>query len=320
MRVRLGFASASRCALLLVVASCTDGASASLGTDLPLQLTVAGQFRPGPFPLDQGGPAALDLQAAHENVAIGQLTERLGGHLASGARSAILGIGLDPTGCSATSEAVAGAWIIPAGPIDVTSSGEALTVSVKFGLTPDVSPGPVQIWLAAGDAQGRVGARTCTDLTAVPATTDMGMIPELTISLAWPGAADLDLHVIDPQGHEAFAGAPNTYQPTPGTVDPPFAYLAGGILDHDSNASCERERFPHEDIVWHAGHLPPSGTYIVRVEARTLCGDPNAAWHASAYRQRALLGAARGIATDEDVAYASHGRGAGVTALTFTIP
>jgi len=306
-------------ALLVLVVGCS-GASPSLALDLPIQLAAGGQFRPGPFPADGGGPPAIDVQSQNSNVALDQLTERLSGHLAAGARTAIIGLGLDPAGCSATSLAEEGAWIVPAGPLDVTMSGDEPTVSVKFGLTSDVPVGPVQLLLAAGDATGRIGARACHDITAVMATTDGGLVPELTISLAWPGAADLDLHVIDPVGHEAFSEVPNTYQPTPGTIDPPNAYLQGGILDHDSNAGCARERYPHEDIVWHHGHAPPAGTYTVRVEARAMCGDPDAAWHVSAYRQQTLLGEARGLAVADDVTYGIHGRGAGITALTFTLP
>jgi len=307
-------------ALLVLLAACTTGASPSLGLDMPIQLAAGGQFRPGPFPADAGGQPAIQVQSQHANVAIAQLTERMIGQLGTDARVAIIGLGLDPAGCSPTSSAEDGAWIVPAGAPDITSSGVAPTVNVKYGLAPDVPVGAAQLLLAGADAQGTIGARACYDITAVMATSDDGQVPELAITASWPGAADLDLHVIDPEGHEAFSEVPNTYQPTPGTVDPPGAYLQGGILDHDSNANCTRERFPHEDIVWHQGHAPPPGTYTVRVEARAMCGDPDVPWHVTAYRQQTLLGEARGLATADDVAFGIHGRGAGITALTFTVP
>ena len=76
-------------------AGCT-GASPSLALDLPIQLVGGGQFRPGPFPAAGAGPAALDLVSLNQKVAKNQLTERLSGHLAPTARTAIIGLGLDP--------------------------------------------------------------------------------------------------------------------------------------------------------------------------------------------------------------------------------
>jgi hypothetical protein len=45
---------------------------------------------------------------------------------------------------------------------------------------------------------------------------------------------------------------------------------------------------------------PPAGDYIVRVDARAMCGAPGAAWTVSAYRNDVLLGSATGYATVED--------------------
>ena len=63
----------------------------------------------------------------------------------------------------------------------------------------------------------------------------------------------------------------------------------------------------------------PAGTYTVRVDTRSMCEDASAAWYVEVYAQGALLGAARGVATPDDVAEIT-GYGAGVTALTFTRP
>ena len=307
---------------LILLAAC-DGASSDLGRDLPLQLAGGGQYRPGPFPADEGGPAAIDVVTAHATVGVASLTERMSGHLAADARSAIIGLGLDPAGCSPTSTSVDGAWIIPAGPLDVVNSGDLPTVNQRYGLQADTPFGPAQLLLAAGGADGKIGARACFDFVVTPAYEfqDAGIPNELVITLSWESRADLDLHVIDPSGNEAFYGQPNTYQPAPGTIDPPGAYLQGGILDRDANANCASERFPRESVVWYAGHAPPSGAYTVRVEAQDLCGDPgDAVWDVIATRQTAELGHTRGLATQLDVEHGPHGRGAGITALTFTLP
>lgn len=303
-------------ALLLLLVAC-DGASNDTGREFALQLREGGQYRPGSFPDDAGGPMAVQVITDHAQVAVGQLTERMFGLLAPTARSAIIGLGVDPAGCSATSMALDGAWIVPAGPPDTTQNAMDPTANLRFGLQPDAPLGPTQLLLAAGDEDGVVGARACVDFTAVAPVQDEH--PELVISLTWPGAADLGLHVIDGEGHEAWSQVPNTYQPTPGQVDPPGTYLKGGILDRDANAHCERDARPQEDIVWSMGHAPPSGTYTVRVEAVSLCGDPSEAWDVSAYRLTDQLGHAQGVSTIDDV-QGPHGRGAGTTALTFEIP
>lgn len=307
--------------LFILAALGCDGASNDTGRSFPLQLREGGQFRPGAFPDDAGGPMAVQVLTDHAQVAVGQLTERMFGLLGPTARSAIIGLGVDPDGCSATSSALDGAWIIPAGPPDTTQNAMEPTANLRYGLQPDAPLGPMQLLLAAGDETGAVGARACADFTAVPAAqyADAGVPNELVITLTWQGAADLDLHVVDGEGHEAWSEVPNTYQPTPGQVDPPGTYLKGGILDRDANARCERDARPQEDIIWSAGHAPPSGPYTVRVEAVSLCGDPSEAWDVVAYRQTMPLGHAQGVSTIDDV-QGPHGRGAGTTALTFTIP
>jgi len=56
----------------------------------------------------------------------------------------------------------------------------------------------------------------------------------------------------------------------------------------------------------------------VRVEAQAMCGQPVAPWAVTVFDSGgAIIGNARGIATADDVSYAAHGAGAGVTALTF---
>jgi len=61
----------------------------------------------------------------------------------------------------------------------------------------------------------------------------------LVVSLEWDTEADLDLHVVTPDGVEIWAGNINSYQaPPPGTPVDPAAWQAGGILDLDSNAGC----------------------------------------------------------------------------------
>ena len=71
---------------------------------------------------------------------------------------------------------------------------------------------------------------------------------EVTVTLMWNGDADLDLHVICPNGQEI------DYTSTRG---------CGGNLDIDMNGVRVMSREPVENVVWPAG--APPGRYIVRV-------------------------------------------------------
>lgn len=89
---------------------------------------------------------------------------------------------------------------------------------------------------------------------------------DVQVSLTWPSAADLDLHVVDPDGDEIW------YSDTGPTDE-------GGYLDHDANAGCgERAPEPAENIVWPSGRAP-SGTYQARVVVFDTCDAADLDWH-----------------------------------------
>lgn len=297
---------ATRAALLcgagLALAGCQDGASPDPGLGAMLQVSGA-QFRPGPFPEDRGGPAAIALATRHAQIVIDRLDEQLDGTLEGPAHAAAIGIaGAD------------GAWIVPAGPPALDTPGLP-SATALFGVAADFPAGPFTLQIAASDADGRFGPPATTQLIANPEDPPSG---ELVIALRWDGAADLDLHVVDALGGEAWADDPNTFEPPPpGTPVDPFEYEKHGILDHDGNKGCVREGRPSEHVIWR--HPPPPGDYVVRVDARSMCGDASAHWYVAAYRGGELLGAARGISTPADV-LEPHGRGAGVLALRFALP
>lgn len=287
---------------LLVLLCACDAASPDPGLDAMLQVEGA-QYRPSAFPVDEGGPSALSVQTRHSEVIVGRVGETLRGVLEANARGVVIGV-----------EGFDGTWLMPASGSDIDTPGLA-TAKASFALSHEFPTGPFVLQIAASDVDGRFGARATQMLVANPEDEPTG---ELVIGLLWDGAADLDIHVVDPQGGEAWSDDPNTWTPPPpGEPVDPEAWKSGGILDHDGNKDCTREGKPREHVIWQKP--PPSGKYIVRVDARAMCGDASSAWYVYAKRGDMLLGAARGVATYDDTLL-QHGAGAGVLALSFTLP
>lgn len=286
----------------LALAACGASASPDPGLGALLQIPGA-QYRPGPLPAPSGGPDAIQLRTTHAAIRIGQLREKIIGVLGPGSRSAVIGIAGED-----------GGWLLPAGVPAFETPGDP-GADATIGLADEFPPGPFTLIVAGGDAAGRFGAAASEMVVAEPVEPPAG---PLVIGLAWDGVADLDLHVVDPLGGEAWSDQPNTWRPPPpGEPVDPTAFLAGGILDHDGNAGCHRDARPAEHVIWTMP--PPPGDYVVRVDARSLCGGPGQAWYVAAYRDGALLGAARGEAIGDDVQLYPHGAGAGVLALRFTL-
>jgi len=272
---------------------------------LSVSLWVLATLASAATPFDGNWTAHVVRAAGNQDLTITLTTTdgKVTGTLGIGSRSAVIGIAGEP-----------GGWLLPAA-VPAFDAPDAPTVSATIGLADEFPPGPFTLTVAGGDADGRFGAPAMVMLVAEPADPPAG---ELVIALVWDGVADLDLHVVDPLGGEAWADDPNTWQePPPGEPVDPTAYLTGGILDRDGNAGCHRDARPSEHVIWTMP--PPPGAYAVRVDARSMCGGPGAAWYVAAYRNAVLLGAARGVSTDADVQLYAHGKGAGVLALEFAL-
>src|SRR5581483_1862246 len=103
----------------------------------------------------------------------------------------------------------------------------------------------------------------------------------MVVRLAWGanGAsnADLDLHVVVPDTSkpgktiEVWAKNPSSL-PKRSVAEGPYSdeeLAAGGQLDIDSNGGCAIDGRDLEHVVW--GAAPPSGHYIARVDAVSMC-------------------------------------------------
>ena len=303
-----------RALVLLVLAACTDAASSDSGLSAVLHVEAA-QYRPGGFPRDTGGPPIAQVSTQSSAVVIGAFDGVGRGVLAPNATASVLAI-----------EGIDGAWIIPAGVPDLDTEGQPVA-RFAFGVIGDITPGPFTLVMAASDATGNFGAPATTTIVAAEAVPPTG---QLVLGLAWSGPADLDIHVVDALGGEAWSDKPNTMiPPPPGTpIDPnSMEHLKHGQLDRDANRACTRQTSPSEHVIW---QMPPQpGEYIVRVDTRSMCGAASANWYVEAYVLGAdgameLVGAARGTATPADTLHGLDqlglGRaGLGVTALRLTL-
>ena len=301
-----------------MVAACGGGATSDLGYGNELVVPGA-QFRVGGFPDPTGGPPVVNFTSTHTGILIGQVRETVSAVLDGAATGAILGI-----------EGTSGSWIATTQPPDITTPGEA-TLSLAIGLSPDAQPGPFTLLLAGVDSDGRIGEPASLQYMAVATPPPSG---DLVVTLLWNSTADLDLHVVDPLGGEAYSAKTSTFIPPPPgmPIDPTLEQnevLASGWYDHDANAECSSSGAPSEHVIWTPRVNPntmltvesviPSGTYTVRVDTRSLCKDAQAYWYVEADSEGADVGHASGLSTSEDE-LAPHGNGAGVTALTFEIP
>jgi hypothetical protein len=183
---------------------------------------------------------------------------------------------------------------------------------------PSLAVGNYTLVVRAVDANGAFGPPATQALTAV--ATSPALVPPdaaLVVSLAWDVGADLDLHVVDPLGNEIFHGDPSS-RPPPSPGHPPGSDAGSfGYLDADSDAQCTIDGRNQENVVWVMP--PPSGRYLVRVDATSLCGEPIAHWTVTATLNGASLGDAHGVSVDADTR-GTHDRGAGVNALQFDVP
>jgi len=112
---------------------------------------------------------------------------------------------------------------------------------------------------------------------------------DVQVTLRWSSAADVDLHVFEPDGSEIWFGDPG---PT-GT---------GGRLDVDSNVGCVQEASV-ENVFWPDGQMPVGG-YRVVVTGYEVdgCGSGDYTVTASVKGQT-VLEQSGAVATDEDDEY-----------------
>jgi hypothetical protein len=288
-------------AFALALASGCSAATSDPGLDALLRV-AGGQFYRGQLPTAMDGPAIESFVNASGLIRPGELSAPLSGVVTRDTTALAVYLKGDP-----------GYWIITPGAEDAGELGK-LDFSARMSFSPLLPAGAYSLIGRAADAKGHFGAPTTLDLMAADAPADSTLL----VSLRWDTEADLDLHLVIPDGTEIWANKINSYEPpAPGDPADPNGYLAGGILDEDSNSNCVIDGRRLENIFWSA--TPPSGHYIVRVDTWSLCGVPQANWHAAVTLNGAPAGSAAGQSLDSDAAL-PHGKGKGLTVLEFDVP
>lgn len=293
-----------RCSpVLLALAGC-GGASAELGLDAWMRVEGA-QYQPGALPAESTGPAVAGTFLSRPRIHPLEMGRPLRGALEPDGTAVVLGLAGD-----------AGHWIAVAGLPDVVTP-ELPSVNLLLSFAADLPLGEHAIVLHAVDAGGQVGPATRLPVTATPRAMPEG---SLVFSLVWDRNADLDLHVVDPNGVEIYKSNINSYvPPAPGMPDEGAGPAVGGKLDFDSNAACVIDGRRQENVLWPLEVEPPAGTYTVRVDTFSLCGETAAHWKVDVLHHDRLVGAAEGTSTWID-ATTPHGLGAGQLALQVQVP
>ena len=305
-------------ALPLCAGAC-EGASADNGLSARLRLNNA-QFVPGEIQPSTGSDATGPKAMASPGVARlypGVQNIPLAGSVAGGT-SVLLGFAND-----------AGHWIVPAPLVDTASDPEhpVYTFSTRMSLSPQTPTGMETLLVRGVDATGAVGPSQQSVLTVeAPAMTGA-----MTITLEWDTNADLDLHAVVPvdpsfplpagvdpvESVEVWSKAPLALPPSPLGYDKNANPAVAGVgrLDFDSNANCLIDGRRKESIVF--TDPPPSGQYIVRVDAFSMCGQASAQWTLTVTDAFGnVVNPATWQATDADTR-GEHGIGAGRLAVEF---
>ena len=286
--------------LAWVAFGCSDGASSDPALGSRMRISTA-QFVPGATPRTQTGPEVISFDLPSRLVWPGYANKPIRGTLGATATAVTLALSGD-----------SGYWVVQAGVADV-SAPDLPTFRTDASFARSLTEGEYTLEARAVDDQGRLGAPQRQVLTALAIAPSRAATGELVVTLTWDDAADVDLHVVDPNGSEIYHALPSSRDPfAPADADASF-----GMLDVDSNADCAADDLRQEDVIWAAA--PPAGHYTVRVDTPSLCSTPAARWAVQVRLRGEALAAASGIALESDT-WGAHDRGAGQLVLGFDVP
>jgi hypothetical protein len=299
------FSLAAACTLVAAAAaaaSCSAGVQADVGADAYMRVGGA-QFVRGPMPDgSDAGPAVAQLTLINNNIWAGLEDDPVGGALDPSATAAAIGLQGD-----------VGYWIVPGGVPSVAAPNNP-TFSASASFSEGIVLGSYTLVARAVDEGGNFGMPATQILVAEPSPTNPPPAGHLVVTLTWDTESNLNLHVVDPTGAEIYWGDQSS---EPAQLGTPVDSGDYGYVDYDSNANCVIDGLRKEDAIWL--NPPPSGSYTVRVDTASLCGQPNAHWTVTVVLEGNEIATASGISLDADT-WGNHGLGAGQLALQFTVP
>ena len=308
------------CFACLAFAGCSGGADPNSGIGAYLRLTnaqyISGELGTAPA---ADAPTMAGISIGNVIVFPGAAGRSLGGS-AFAATSVLIGL-----------EGDVGHWEIPTSLADATTPG-AFLFDTTVSLSPllPVDPATRTLIFRAVDQHGTVGPPMTLDLQIQASALATDTPPPLEVTLTWDTEADLDLKVRVPVPNPApgkkpyvdvWNRSPVALPPVPSGSSPytPDEIAAAGQLDFDSNAQCLIDGRRQEDVIF--PQVPPPGTYEVRVDATSLCGQVAAQWHAVAMANGQLIPHAEAYGQVGDIdTQGSHGPATGTLAFTFTVP
>ena len=252
---------------------------------------------------DTGGPSVVDVLNSQPVITPGLQNKSISGRLEPGSTAVAIGVAGD-----------VGYWILPADVPDVDSPTQP-TFHASLSFSPSLPQTTYDLMVRAVSPPDAIGPATHTALEVEQSLPPTGT---LVVSLWWDTESDLDLHVVDANGTEIWAGNINSYDPyaTNPTTDA-GVWNEGGILDFDSNAGCVIDGRCNENVIWTTS--PPAGDYVARVDTFSLCGNSAARWTLEAWLGGISLGKVAGEAVASSQRF-TKGKGGGLTALSFTVP
>ncbi|HMF42108.1 MAG TPA: hypothetical protein VKQ32_15650 [Polyangia bacterium] len=325
-------------ALAAAGAAACSNASSDTGVNALLRVSGTGvQYVPGTLGTEAAAdtPTMQGINIANTIVYPGAIDRTLTGS-AIGSTAVLIGLDGD-----------IGHWIAPTGlPDSEFPGGNVFDFSTRFSVSPflPLDPPDRMIIFRAVDAQGQVGPSLSQPIKIKVLANPLGISLDgqpLVITLVWDSPSNLDLKVRVPNTTNPASPIDvwtkhRVALPTLGPADPPYMdsdVMGVGQLDFDTNANCviggiqqdnQQDSLYQEDVVFQTAppspKAAPSGTYEVRVDAASLCGQVTARWHVYAVANGStLLGEAYGQATDIDT-QGSHGPATGTLAFTFMVP
>lgn len=176
---------------------------------------------------------------------------------------------------------ISGSWVVAQAPVArvVDQDGDGYTNDVDCNdADPAVHPG----------ARDRPGDGIDQDCSGADGTLGTGRVQA---TLTWDHAADMDLHVMEPDGTHIYFGNKG---PT----------ATGGLLDWDDNVGCGTPGAV-ENVFWPSASAP-SGSYSVWVDTYSSCSLTSWPWH--------LV-----VKVDGNVVIDQYGNG-DIAPLEFTVP